>query len=74
MTAPRIIDRLLMPKGDAARYLGTSPQTLDTWGIPAKVRPDGRKVYDRRDLDAFAANLPYEGEESRDETGWEDIA
>lgn len=69
------VQRLLMPKGEAARYLGTSPRTFDTWGIPAKVRPDGRRVYDRRDLDAFAAELPYDGEEAaRHETGWEDVA
>ena len=64
-----------MPAGDAARYLGTSVVTLRKWGIPAKVRPDGRRVYDRRDLDAFAADLPYEdGEVPQHETGWEDLA
>ena len=62
-----------MPKGEAARYLMTSPQGLDEMGIRAKMHPRRGPVYDRRDLDAWADTLPYVNDEPT-ETGWEDVA
>jgi len=63
----------LMTQGEAATYLRTSPETLKSWPTMPRVRPDGRKVYDIRDLDSFADSLPYDGEQKPQETGWEDI-
>lgn len=63
----------LMTQGEAATYLRTSPETLKSWPIMPRVRPDGRKVYDIRDLDTFADNLPYDGEVKAVNDGWQDI-
>ena len=51
----------MMGAGDAAFYIGVSPSTLRKLHIPRKVL-GGRRLYDRRDLDAFRDGLPYEGE------------
>lgn len=64
----------LLTQGEAAAYLCTSAQTLKSWPIVPRVRPDGRRVYDIRDLDVFADNLPADGEvEEAHATGWEDL-
>ena len=52
----------LMGASEAAAYIGTSPTTLRTLPIPRKVQ-GSRRLYDRLDLDAYAASLAYEGEE-----------
>ncbi|TCP20693.1 helix-turn-helix transcriptional regulator [Rhodovulum adriaticum] len=44
----------------AAHYLGISESKLLTTGIPRRVS-EGNKLFDIRDLDAWADELPYEG-------------
>ena len=57
----------LLGEHDAAKYLGISKSTLRTLGISRRML-GGRRLYDRRDLDAFVDELPYEGEaENMDE-------
>ncbi len=51
----------LMGEGNAAFYIGVSPSTLRGLHIPRKVL-GSRRLYDRRDLDAFRDGLPYEDE------------
>lgn len=51
----------LLPMPDAAAYLGISASTLRTLPIPRRVL-GGRKLYDRIDLDAYASELPTDGE------------
>lgn len=53
---------LLMQAPVAAAYLGVSATKLRALGIQRKVM-GGNRLYDRRDLDAFADALPYEGED-----------
>lgn len=57
---------LLLSEASAAHYLGISPRMLRD--LPLRRRTLGaRRLYDRRDLDAFADALPYEaGEEEVD--------
>lgn len=50
----------LMGVGMAAAYLGISTSTLRGLSIPRKVH-GARRLYDRLDLDAYVADLPYEG-------------
>ncbi|PHR61317.1 MAG: DNA-binding protein [Robiginitomaculum sp.] len=52
---------LLMPAPDAAHYLGISPTTLRGLNIPRKML-GAKRLFDKRDLDAFANDLPYEGD------------
>ncbi len=54
---------LLMPAPAAAHYLGVSQSTLRSLDIPRKEL-GAKRLYDRRDLDAFANDLRYEGERS----------
>ncbi len=65
MTSPRhpitFAPRLMSPV-DAAQYLGISAGLLRTLGLPRKRIGERRVVYDRLDLDAYASNLPTEGE------------
>lgn len=51
----------LMPAGQAAHYLGISASKLRMLPIASK-RLDGKRVWDRRDLDAYADDLPTHGE------------
>lgn len=51
----------LMPAPQAAHYLGVSSSTLRTLPI-ARKENGAKRLYDVRDLDAFADALPYEGE------------
>ncbi len=51
----------MMGECDAAFYIGVSPSTLRGLHIPRKVL-GRRRLYDRRDLDTFRDDLPYEGE------------
>ncbi len=60
MTTPAFQPALL-GEVDAARYLGIGTTTLRGLGLKRRVL-GGRRLYDRRDLDAFADALPYEGE------------
>ena len=57
---PAILPALL-GEVDAARYLGIGTTTLRGLGIKRRML-GGRRLYDRRDLDAFADALPYECE------------
>lgn len=50
----------LMAETDAAAYLGISASKLKTIGIPRRIL-EGRKLFDRLDLDAYASSLPMEG-------------
>ncbi len=66
MILPAPLIPALLGETDAARYLGIGTTTLR--GLAIKRRKlGGRRLYDRRDLDAFADSLPYEGEVERDE-------
>jgi hypothetical protein len=51
----------LLPTPEAAAYLGVSATKLRDLPIPRKVL-DGKRLYDRLDLDAYASALPTEGE------------
>ena len=51
---------ILLPAPAAAHYIGVSESKLRGLAIPRKVL-DGKRLYDRRDLDAFANALEYEG-------------
>ena len=54
----------LLPAPQAAAYLGVSPTTLRTLSIPRRML-GGKRLYDRLDLDAFASDLPTEGEDDK---------
>lgn len=51
----------LLPSPQAAAYLGVSTTKLRSMPIPRKVL-DGKRLYDRLDLDAYADALMNEGE------------
>ena len=51
----------LLPAPEAARYLGVSESTLRTLGIARRVL-GSKRLYDRLALDAYASDLPTEGE------------
>jgi len=57
----------------AAHYLGISPSKLRGLSIPRR-RDEGNVLYDIRDLDAWADNLPYEGENTWHEQSMADQA
>ncbi len=61
MTARLAIQPALLGESDAAFYLGIGTTTLRGLGLKRRVL-GGRRLYDRRDLDAYADSLPYEGE------------
>ncbi len=56
-----LLQPALLGTADAARYLGISATTLRGLELRRRVL-GGRRLYDRRDLDAFANDLPYERE------------
>lgn len=58
--APVFLPRLLS-EPEAAVYLGVSRSTLRVLPIPRRML-NARRLYDRIDLDAYASELPYEGE------------
>ncbi len=58
----------LMQAASAAHYLGVSISKLLRLEIPSKF-DGGNRFYDRTDLDAYADQLPYEGE-NRQLSGW----
>lgn len=51
----------LLSAPDAAAYLGLSVTSLRGLPIPRRVW-NARRLYDLRDLDAYADALPYEGD------------
>lgn len=51
----------LMPAPEAAAYLGVSATTLRALPIPRRIL-NAKRLYDRHDLDAYASDLPVEGE------------
>lgn len=53
----------LLGSAEAAAYLGVSPSTLRTLPIPRRTL-GSRKLFDRIDLDRYASDLPYEGQET----------
>lgn len=62
MTVQAILLPGLLTEPGAAAFLGISPSKLRELGLPR--RKLGRKrLYDRRDLEAYIDSLPYEGEE-----------
>lgn len=60
MPATRDFAPRLMPAPQAAHYLGVSASTLRGLGLPRRELGT-KRLYDRRDLDAYADALPYEG-------------
>lgn len=71
MLAPRLISREA-----AAAYLSIGTTKFDEMvrdrRMPAPKRIDGRKLWDLRQLDEAADNLPTDGHDEADET-WADI-
>lgn len=55
----------LLSEPEAARYIGVSRSTLRKLELPRRVL-GGRKLYDRIDLDAYASELPLDGEPMED--------
>lgn len=53
----------LMPAPQAAHYIGVSQSKLRSLNIPRR-RLDGKRVYDKSDLDAYADDLPYVDQEA----------
>lgn len=51
----------LLAAPEAAAYLGISASTLRTLPIQRRIL-GSRKLYDRIDLDAYASELPIDGE------------
>lgn len=51
----------LMPAPLAAHYLGVSPSTLAKLPIPRRMI-GAKRLYDKFDLDAYASDLPVEGQ------------
>ena len=51
----------LLPAPQAAHYLGVSETKLRDLNLPRKVL-DGKRLYDRIELDAYADSLATEGE------------
>lgn len=62
MPAARDLTPLLMPAPVAARYLGVSESTLRQMGLPRR-KLGAKRLFDRRDLDAYADSLPYDSDE-----------
>lgn len=58
----------LMPAPIAARYIGVSETMLRQLPIPRRAI-GAKRVYDKRDLDAYADSLPYDGIEDAN-GGW----
>jgi hypothetical protein len=52
----------LLGATDAAAYLGISQTTLRGLPIPQR-QLGGRVLWDRLDLDAYASELPYKGDD-----------
>lgn len=67
MTATRDFAPRMMPAPQAAHYLGVSPSTLRTLGLPRRAL-GGKRVYDKADLEAYADSLPYDGNAGGDNT------
>ena len=64
MTRPALtLAPRLLPAPEAARYLGISETTLRSLPIPRRELGT-RRLYDRFDLDAFASELPVEGDKA----------
>lgn len=61
MPAHRDFPPRLMPSPQAAHYIGVSESTLRNLHIPRREL-GSKRVYDKADLDAYADNLPYEGD------------
>lgn len=60
MTAPRHdFAPRLMPAPAAAHYIGVSVSKLRGLPIPRKAL-DGKRLYDRLDLDHYIDHLPYD--------------
>lgn len=59
----------IQPRGlqapDAARYLGMGLTKFRTLELPYRTH-GGVRLYDRRDLDLFFDNLPYEDMDTKD--------
>ncbi|MCB5412394.1 helix-turn-helix domain-containing protein [Pseudogemmobacter faecipullorum] len=49
----------LLGAAEAAAYMGVSETKLRGLNIPRRMM-DGRRLFDRFDLDRFASDLPYE--------------
>lgn len=63
----------LLPAPQAAHYIGVSVSTLAKLPIPRRQLLN-KRVYDRVDLDAYVAALPYEGAtEGEEENGCDKV-
>jgi hypothetical protein len=56
----------LMPAPEAAHYLGIGETMLRNLSLPRRML-GSKRLYDRYDLDAYASDLPIEGQTA--ETG-----
>ena len=57
----------LLGVSEAAAYMGISETKLRSLEIPRRIM-DGRRLFDRVDLDRFASDLPYENESHGENT------
>ena len=62
-----------MQAREAARYLGLSESKFRSLGLDRKLS-GGNRLYDIRDLDAYADRLDYEGNSSCDSDSKNEIA
>lgn len=60
----RVVEPRMMTKREARKYLGMNPDIL---GILPVDMPNGRRLYDRKTLDANLDNLSNPRQESDDE-------
>jgi hypothetical protein len=70
--SPRLISRTA-----AAAYVCVSPNKFDEMvrdgRMPRARRIDARKVWDVRELDGAADNLPIDGQDTTQDSTWEDV-
>ena len=59
----RFYQPALLGEKDAAFFLGIGETKLRTLGI-SRRKLGGRRLYDRRDLEAYIDSLAYEGEDN----------
>ena len=70
MTARLAIQPALLGEKDAAAFLGIKETKLRELGLPRR-KLGRRRLYDRRDLEAYVDSLPYDDEEDHPDEGEE---
>lgn len=77
LALPPTLSPRLVSREAAAAYVCVSPNKFDEMvrdgRMPRARRIDARKVWCVRELDAFADNLPVDGQDETLDSTWEDI-